>query len=170
MFGFILEILKTLFKDAIELVAYYYKRAEKAGELDNPEIGDWVKRVSGLEEVAKVESGIILYHVGAIDFSGNSGRSNDFFSERLQVTDDFEVAVSPEALSSYYAHLVSLPSSKRANLYKFQVDNLIFGKLYFVPEDVMIGMVGYDLIPHMERTRKVRDRLRVVRTSHPNLG
>ncbi len=93
----------------------------------------------------------------------------DLFSERMKVTDDFEVAVSPESVLYFANYRQSLPRSKRSSLYKFFVDSPICQGLYFVPEDIMKSIVDYDITPHLERTKMMRARILEVKKGHPGL-
>ena len=154
----------------VDLVSYYRERAKETGHLDDPSLAKWVSKIPTLDDIAKVESGFIRYHVGMISLNPQEvDMERDLFSERMQVTDDFEVAVSPEGIFYFDVQRQQLPASKRGELYKFQTPG-IFGGLYFVPEDVMNGIVGYDLSPHVEEAKKVRERIEQVKAGHRNLA
>lgn len=154
----------------VDLVSHYHEQARDAGHLDDPRLAKWVSKIPTLDDIAKVESGFIRYHAGMINLNPNEvDMEGDLFSERMQVTDDFEVAVSPEGLFYFGMQRQQLPNSKRGELYKFQTPG-IFGGLYFIPEDVMKGIVDYDLSPHIEKAKKVRERIEQVKAGHPNLA
>lgn len=149
----------------IDLVTHYNKQVKMEGRLNSPEIADWVRKIPSIEDIVETGKGIIAYHVGMINMS----QKGDLFSEHMQVADDFEVRVSPESLLYFDAHRQRLPKSKRKDLYKLQIPG-VFSRLYFVPEDIMQAIVNYDLSPHIEKTKKIRERIENVKASHPNLA
>lgn len=151
-------------QDIVDLVNRYYQQSVNDGSINHPNIGPWVKETN-LDDIEVVKQGLIRYHVGMLDLS----IEGDIFSERMQVTDDFEVAVSPEALFAYAIQRLELPNNKRLNLYKFQVPHDGFGSLNFVPQDVMERMVNYDLTPHLENAKKARAKIEKIKLGHPNL-
>ena len=153
----------------VDLVIHYHEQAKKAGQLDDPKLAKWVSKIPTLDDVAKVESGFIRYHAGIINLNPQEvDMEEDLFSERMQVSDDFELAVSPEGLFYFNMQRQLLPTSKRGELYKFQTPG-IFGGLYFVPEDVVKGIVNYDFAPHMERAREFRAKIKRIGAGHKNL-
>lgn len=144
-------------EDIIDLINYYRGKLERADQLGNPNLGKWVSEIPTLNKIEKVSSGFINYHVGMINLNYCVvDMSKDFFSERMQVADDFEVAVSPESLLHFDAQRKKLPFCKRRELYKFLIEG-VFGGLYFVPEDVMKGIVNYDMSSNIQETKHVRD-------------
>ena len=154
----------------VDLVSHYRARASAKGQLTDTRLSKWVSKVPTLEDVVKVNKGGILYHVGMVCLATDEDKGKDLFSEKMQVTEDFEVAVSPEAVLYFAQQRAELPSLKRGDLYKFHVDNPIFGELYFIPEDIMNAIVAYDLTPHLEAAIKFRDRIETVKAGHPRLA
>ena len=154
----------------IDLVTHYYNQSRDEGMLDDPRLAKWASKIPEPDDIAKVESGFMRYHARIINLNPREvDMEGDLFSERMQVTNDFEVAVSPEGLPYFDMQRRQLPDSKRRELFKFQTPG-VFGGLYFVPEDVMIGIVKYDLSSHIERSKKVRERIEQVKANHPNLA
>ena len=132
-------------KDIRNLIEHYYKQTIDAGRLDDPNIANWAKRVPEMSEIETVDSGNLWFHVGPY------GGGSDW--EDLQVTDDFLARISLESIMSFDSYRRRLPEKKRVDLYKFYVPD-IAGQLYFIPEDVMQGILDYDLEPHMEKARE----------------
>lgn len=155
----------------IELVDYYRQRARDSGHLEDPKLGWWVKKIPSLEDIEQVRSGHINYHVGMIVLNPDEvDREGDFFSERMQVADDFTVAVSLEAMAYFDLQRRQLPNSKRRELYKFQIEGGAFSSLNFIPEDVVQGITSYDIFPHLEKSRDVIESIRQAKAGHPNLA
>ncbi len=157
-------------KDIVGLVEYYHNQAKNDGKLDDPHTVDWVKNIPKPDEIRQAESGRINYHVGMVNL--NDAAEGDFFSEHLQVTPDFLVAVSPEAILYFEMHLQKLSKSlqqlKRGQLYKFQVHGgMYFSSLNFIPEDVMNAMLNYDLRPHIEKGIKARRDIEKIASGNP---
>lgn len=165
-----IQIYSRIPQDIIDVVRHYHEQAKNNGELDDPKLAKWVRQIPSLGDIARVDSGFIRYHVGMINLNSTEVDMNeDLFSERMQVTDDFEVAVSPESISYFDQHRRQFPNLKRGDLYKLQIQG-IFGGLYFIPEDVMTGIVGYDLTPHYKKSKGVRELIQKVKKGHPNLA
>ncbi len=144
----------------VDLVQYYYDQAKREGRLNDPKIANWAKNIITLDQIKLVERGGIKYHVGmACIRTGDSELGKDLFSEKLQVADDFIVAVSPEALFYFDAERQGLEFKKRGELYKFQIRYGPFSSLTFIPEDVMRGIVSYDLAPHKKRAEEFQGRI-----------
>lgn len=157
-------------EDIVDLVIYYYEQTKKEGQLNNPNIANWAKKIPTNDDITKVEMGLIRYHAGMINLNPTEVDMNeDLFSERMHVTTDFEVAVSPESLFYFDLHRKQLPHLKRSELYKFQISG-IFGGVYFIPKDIMEGIARYDLTPHLEKARKSRENIERTIDGHPNMG
>lgn len=155
----------------IDLVDHYREEARQNGDLDNPRLGKWLSKPATIDDIAEVEKGFLRYHAGMVCLNPDEvDMAGDFFSERFQATDDFEVAVSSEGISHFIFQRQHLLNSKRGELYKFHVTNALFGGLYFVPEDVMKGIVGYDLTSHIEEAVRLRKKIEEVKAGHPNLA
>src|SRR3989338_7184906 len=141
-------------KHIIDLVSYYYQQTKEAGELKNPKIAKWVTNIPTLGDIERVEKGYIKYQAGMINFNSEEvDMKGKFFSEKMQVTPDFEIAANLESLLYFDIQRHELSGLKRVELYKFMTSG-IFGKLYFIPEDIMKGIVSYDLSPHLENAEK----------------
>lgn len=154
----------------IDVVSHYHKHAVDKGIIDHPELSKWARHIPSLSDIVKVDKGLILYHVGMINFNPDDvDMKGAFYSERMQVTDDFEVCVSREAILYFDQQRMQLPHLKREELYKFQIQGVL-GTLNFIPEDVVRGIVDYDLTPHYEASEKVRGRIDKAKSEHPNLA
>ena len=155
-------------KHIIETIEYYQERSKKGGTFNNPAIANWVKTIPHLDDIVTVNCGRINYHVGMININPKEvDMEGDFFSEYMQVTPDFLVAVSPEAVLYFDMHRKQLPSAKRGALYKLQIPGSTFGSLNFVPQDVMEAITRYDITPHIAKGMKARERIENI--AHPNI-
>lgn len=153
----------------VDLVQHYYDQTKQENRLDDPQIAQWSKKVPVLDDIKIVEKGIIRYHVGMVFCETDDEETNaDLFSERMQVTDDFIVAVSPESVFYFDGARQGLPNIKRGELYKFQTGG-IFRSLTFIPEDVMQGIVNYDLAPHKRRAEEFQAKIQAIKKGHPGL-
>lgn len=157
--------------DIVSVVEYHRKQAEQDGVLSRPDLADWIRTVPAIDEIPKVEKGRINFHVGMINCKPNEADPNaDFFSEYMQVTPDFLVAVSPESVLYFEMQRRQLPQSKRGSLYKFEVPGGLFASLNFIPQDVMEAILKYDLTPHIERGMRARKKIEQIAAGHPNLA
>ncbi|MAF50671.1 MAG: hypothetical protein CMH64_01135 [Nanoarchaeota archaeon] len=125
--------------DIMKLVSHYMEQRRRAS--------NWLMKLPTLEEIEEVRNGKLRFQNGGIDFSGD--RNEEFF-ERLQAASDFTVYVNRESFTAFDLMRQGLPQNKRADLYKIQVESTLFPSLNFVPEDIMQGIVAYDLTSLVE--------------------
>ena len=160
-------------KHIIELVEHYHEQAKNDGNLDNPKVSNWVRKIPTLEDITQIEKGRINFHVGMVNLNRDENdMDKDLFSEYMQVTKDFLVAVSPEAVLYFEMYKQQLEQNlgklKRGELYKVQIPGGVFASLNFIPEDVMQAILKYDLKPHLEKGIQARENIEQ-KINHPNI-
>ncbi|MBN2142167.1 hypothetical protein JW711_02455 [Candidatus Woesearchaeota archaeon] len=153
----------------VELIAYYHRRIINDGLIGSPKAAGWTQGVPSADEIGLVDLGVIRYHTGpSIIRPHPMGLGLDLHSEKMRVTPDFEVHVSPEALFYFDDHRMLLRNAKRCRLYKMSLTGGPSDAcLNFIPEDVLEGMLTYDLTPHLEIANKAREYL--MGLTHPNI-
>ncbi|HIH15457.1 MAG: hypothetical protein QT08_C0013G0013 [archaeon GW2011_AR17] len=167
------ELERTQFyareKEDIFGVIDFYKEREKKAKKDEG-LDSFSKRISPelLETITSVEQGYFRFHVGPLIMpeEGSEEGKEDVF-QKLAILPDFSVGVSYEASAYFDIFRRSLPALRRANLYKVQVDNSIFGGLTYIPRDVVDAIVAYDLSDLLQKGKTFREKIASIR--HPNI-
>ena len=153
-------------RDIVDLIKHYHNQDIPGYSRDDPRIAKWSKRVPEISEIKTTDEGKIYYHEGILSLENGD---EEVFSEKLQVADDFQILMSKESVLYFDLLRTRFPNLKRENLFKLHVSNAIFGGLYFIPKDVVEGIIKYDLTPHYKNSEEVRSRIEEIKQFHPNL-
>ena len=148
-------------KHIINLVNYYRKKLTPEQEKD-PELHSWVREPS-LDKILEVKQGALHFIGSVVAMDGEE----ELFDVKLKVTPDFTVAMPHESLHAFGIWRVDLPLQKREELYKGHVPHALFGGQYFLPEDIVRAIVGYDLKPHIDKAKAKLRKIQSIR--HENI-
>ena len=154
-------------QDIVDVISNYKTREKSSGNDTRPDSFSVKISPEVLDTITEVKEGFLRFHVGPLFMPQTEEEGKKDVFHTLQVLPDFSVGVSYEASAHFDRFRRSLSSQRRVNLYKVQVDNGLFGGLYFVPEDVVDAIVSFDLSDLLSEGKIFRERIAGV--SHPNL-
>lgn len=156
--------------DIIGLIRYYHER-EGEKNLTRPDTAAWVKNIPTLENIETVDKGSFCFHVGYVRLPTAQDEERLPLYEELPVLPDFSVGVTLESAHVFADFRKTIPSKKRANLYKIDLRNvhLLSSFLTFVPEGVVRAVVDYDMTDVLAKGREYRESIEAVKRGHPNL-
>jgi hypothetical protein len=130
-------------EDITGLVDYYHKQYLSEHSMhNNPNTGEWVKSPARIESIVQVDYGELIFETPA------AVPARDF--AELEITPDFVVWLAVHSVQSFKRLQAQLPSCKRENLYKIQMNFPPRPATIFIPEDIAQGICSYDLRQHAE--------------------
>jgi hypothetical protein len=136
-------IYSRLPEDITGLVNYYHRQyLSELSMQNNPNTGEWVKAPASLDSLVQVDYGEFIFETPA----QTPAKS---FAE-LEIAQDFVVWLAVHSANAFKSLQAQLPSCKRENLYKIQINFPPRPGTIFIPEDIAQGICSYDISRHSE--------------------
>jgi hypothetical protein len=147
-------------KDIRDLIFSYREEAIKNGDMEDPRLAEWVRKIPSKENIITVEKGELFFQEGMVSVPDKNDKGP--FYEELKVAPDFTVFVNDESLPRFRVVRANFPKLKRMELYKIQTGSM-FPNLTFIPEDIMKAITEFNLDSYFEKARENLEKLKTVR-------